>query len=115
MDYSPAIVKADIGDERFVQIEARRTSPEEDVSIKQILSFDGVVDSIQAISERLSEALKTITPDKAAIEFGVDVGVESGALTALIVKGTGSATIKITLEWDSGSRADPSAARAGSG
>ena len=30
---------------------------------------------------------------------GVQVGIESGKLTALLVKGTGNANLKITLEW----------------
>jgi hypothetical protein len=32
-------------------------------------------------------------------EFGVEFGYESGQLTALIVKGTGKANLKITMEW----------------
>ena len=50
----------------------------------------------------MSEALARVKPDHATVEFGVDASVEAGGLTALIVKGTGSATLKITLEWGSG-------------
>jgi hypothetical protein len=99
-----AVVKADIGAKRPIQIEVQTAGdPEALVSIRKVLSFDGVVDSIQAISERMTKALETVAPDKAAVEFGVDIGLESGALTALIAKGTGSATLKITLEWEPGS------------
>jgi hypothetical protein len=45
-----------------------------------------------------------VRPDRGTVEFGIDVGVESGALTALVVKGTGTATLKVTLEWE---RSDP--------
>jgi hypothetical protein len=87
-----------------VLIEIRpETDPEQDVGALPNVSFDGVVDSIEAIARRLAGALTTVKPDKATLEFGVDIGLESGSLTALIVKGTGTATIKITLEWATGS------------
>jgi len=73
--------------------------PETDVGILKNRSFDGVVDSIKAITNELTAALQEVKPDRASLEFGVDIGVESGQLTALLVKGTGSATLKITLEW----------------
>jgi hypothetical protein len=73
--------------------------PETDVGILRDRSFDGVVDSIKAITQQLTGALQEVKPDKASLEFGVDIGIESGQLTALLVKGTGSATLKITLEW----------------
>ena len=31
---------------------------------------------------------------------GVEVGVESGALTTFLVQGTGTGNIKVTLEWE---------------
>src|SRR4051812_714866 len=69
---------------------------EEDVGIGDLFSFDRITDSIQAIADRMASALENAKPNKATVEFGVDVGVEAGALTALIAKGTGSATIKVT-------------------
>ena len=94
-----ALVKVDLGDDRVVAVEARNVSPEKPVGIGDVLSFDGVAKSIEAVAERMTAALDQVKPDRAAVEFGIDVGVESGALTALVVKGTGNATLKITLEW----------------
>jgi hypothetical protein len=31
--------------------------------------------------------------------LGLEVGLESGNLTALLVKGTGTANLKLILEW----------------
>ena len=95
------VVKTKV-DGRVVQLEIRESGPiEEDVRMKDFMSFDGVADSIEAISRRMMTTLANIKPQKAAVEFGVDIGVESGALTALIAKGTGTASMKITLEWES--------------
>jgi NTP-dependent ternary system trypsin peptidase co-occuring protein len=94
------MVKADVGEGRVIQIEARPTgSAEGDVGIGKVLSFQGVVDSIEAISASVVTAIDKAKPDKASVEFGIDVGVEAGQLTSLLVKGSGSATMKITLTW----------------
>ena len=95
-----ALVKVDMGEGRVVAVEARNVSPEQPVGIRDVLSFDGVADSIKAVADRVTAALDDVKPDRAAVEFGVDVAVESGALTGLIAKGTGSATLKVTLEWE---------------
>jgi hypothetical protein len=93
------VVPTMIGDTP-VLVEVRgEGDPETDVGIRG-RSFDGVVDSIKAITGELTKALDEIQPNKASLEFGVDVGVEAGQLTALLVKGSGSATLKITLEWE---------------
>jgi hypothetical protein len=63
------------------------------------LSFEGVGATIEALSANLAEALKKARPTKASLEFGCEVAVEGGHLTALIVKGSGKATLKVTLEW----------------
>lgn len=82
-----------------VQLEVQAAGDREtDVAISKP-SFDGVVESIRAISGELTKALTELKPDKATLEFGVDVGVEAGQLTGLLVKGSGSATLKVTLEW----------------
>lgn len=37
------------------------------------------------------------------MEFGLEVALESGQLTAVLVKGSAKANLKITLEWASNS------------
>jgi hypothetical protein len=97
-----ALVKATLGDDQAIQIEVRTTGdPEADVGIGETLSFQGFVDSLEAITNSVTSALRSAKPDRATVEFGLDVGVEAGGLTALLVKGTGTATLKITLEWES--------------
>ena len=95
-----ALVKVDLGDGRVVAVEALNVRPDQPVGIGDVLSFDGVERSIEAIAARMTAALDRVKPDRASVEFGIDVGVESGALTALVVKGTGTATLKVTLEWE---------------
>jgi hypothetical protein len=94
------LVKASVGG-HVVQIEVREPAdPEVDVKIGDVLSFDGVVDSIEAIAASIDGLLKRVSPKRATVELGFDVGVETGGLTALLVKGKGSATLTVTLEWE---------------
>jgi Trypsin-co-occurring domain 1 len=61
-----------------------------------------LTDSIESISTEIYSALKAVRPTRAKVRFGIEVGAEGGQLTALIVKGSGKASLRITLEWESG-------------
>jgi hypothetical protein len=110
------LVRADLGNGRVIQVEATPSGltgtgdPETDVGVldalrgREALSFDGVTEAIEAIASRVTDALTSAKPEKATVEFGVDIGVEAGGLTGLLAKGSATATLKITLEW-SGERA----------
>lgn len=62
-------------------------------------SFDGVLDIVEGMAGAVWDTLKKIAPDKASVEFGVEVGLENGQITGLFVKGSGKGNLKITLEW----------------
>jgi hypothetical protein len=109
--YGDTLVPADLGNGQVIQVAVRTTGdPETDVGILEglrkrdgPLPFDGVTNSIEAIADKVTAALANVKPEKAAVEFGIDVAVETGGLTGLLAKGSGSATLKITLEWSGAS------------
>jgi hypothetical protein len=109
METGQQVVKAKLPDGTVVRLEARTVgSIQEDVSaLSDALKFEGVVQAVESISTAMTTALARVKPDKATVEFGVDVAVEAGGLTALLVKGTGTATLTVTLEWESGSGPAP--------
>jgi hypothetical protein len=55
---------------------------------------------LEGIVQGVVAPLRRLAPDKLEVELGIEIAVESGALTALIVKGTGSANLRITLSWE---------------
>ncbi|MEH2199523.1 CU044_2847 family protein [Nostoc sp.] len=65
--------------------------------------FKQATEIIKSIAEDVAGSLKdisqTVKPDKFSVKLGLQIGVESGQLTALIVKGTGTANLEITMEW----------------
>ena len=64
-----------------------------------VFDMDRVRDAIEGVGGLVVDAFKSIKPDKASVEFGFKFAVESGNLTALFVKGTADADLKICLEW----------------
>jgi tartrate dehydratase alpha subunit/fumarate hydratase class I-like protein len=73
----------------------------EDVAaLEKVFSFEEITSTIGSISKSMMDILRKAKPDKASVEFGVEIGVDSGALTTFLVKGTGASNLKITLEWE---------------
>jgi Trypsin-co-occurring domain 1 len=92
------IVPVQLPDQVKIQVEATVLGGEEDVSFR-VQSFQGVIDAIESIASAMDTAVQKIKPDKASVEFGLEMAIESGELTALLVKGSGTANLKISLEW----------------
>jgi Trypsin-co-occurring domain 1 len=65
--------------------------------------FQPIADMIEGVVQMISAPLQKVKPKKATVKFGMEVAVESGQLTAIIIKGSGKANLEITLEWESSS------------
>ena len=99
MSYSNEIIPVKLSDGTVIQIEATHQGGEEDVAF-DIKPFSDVAKGIEGLVENITGILKKLKPDTASVEFGVDVGIESGKLTALMVKGSGKANMKIVMQWN---------------
>lgn len=100
MEPRTEIVPVQLEDGTIVKVKASALGGDEDVvDLNKLLPFKEVTDTIESLAGAMVVTLKKINPDKATVEFGIEVGVESGELIALLVKGTGTSNLKITLEW----------------
>ena len=99
MTYSDEIKTFKFSNGTEIKVEAINLGGETRVGVDDILDFDDVTNAIEAIATSITTTLDKVKPKKASVEFGVKVGVESGKLTTLLVKGSGEANLKITLEW----------------
>lgn len=70
-----------------------------DVGALDKLNLDDVADTIKSIADTLGTAVKAATPDKATVEFGLEIAVKGGKLVSLITEAGGTATLKVSLEW----------------
>lgn len=82
-------------------VEVVDTGGAQPVGIEDTLSFEGVRDTVEAISQELADVWRKVKPTEATVEFGLSVTAKSGKLAGLLVDADGAATFKITLRWAS--------------
>lgn len=71
----------------------------EDVGF-DVKQFQPVADAIEGIVQMIAAPIQKVKPKKATVKFGMELALESGQLTAVIVKGSGKGNLEITLEWE---------------
>lgn len=95
---SPQAIKTQLPDGTIIYVQARSFGGEQQVSA-HVPDFEEVTRAISGIAKPLVHMLEEIKPRKATLEFGVEIVVESGRLTSMLVKGSAEASLTITLEW----------------
>lgn len=98
MEEETEIIKAELANGTIVHIMATVLGGDEEVAFT-VPSFNQVTNAIEGIAESIVTTLRKVKPHKASVEFGLEVAFEAGELTALLVKGSGTSNLKITLEW----------------
>ena len=74
---------------------------EQDISdTKIVMEYEKFSASIEKIASQTIEPLKKLKAKKITLKMGLALGLESGGLTAMIVKGTGNANMEVTIEWE---------------
>lgn len=73
--------------------------------IEENVAFDNqhlqeFTEAIEGIAKLVKDSVDTVKPSKASVQFGFEVGYESGKVVALMFQGEGKATLNITLEWE---------------
>ena len=84
------------GTEFYVEISDKGPS---NVGINDVLKFDGVRQSIEAITESLTGSWARVKPDEATVEFSLTLKAKEGVLTGLLVSGGAEGALKVTLKW----------------
>ncbi len=78
----------------------------EDVSFDP-KQFQPVADAIEGVVQMIAAPIQKVRPKKATVKFGMELAIEAGQLTAIIVKGSGKANLEITLEWETQPKREP--------
>ena len=76
------------------------SSGREQVGTKNLINFQEVFQTVQSLATDVKGIVKKAKAKKTTVEFGVELSAESGQLTALILKGSGTANLKFTFEWE---------------
>jgi len=84
-----------------VLIEPIRTPVESDVKWgAKKYSSEELMKAVAGLAGDLSHAFSSISLAKATLEFGIGFSIETDGLTALLVKTSGEASFKVTVEVD---------------
>ncbi len=75
------------------------TTGREDVGFDS-KQFQPIAEAIEGVVQMIATPIQKARPKKATVKFGMELAIESGQLTAVIVKGSGKANLEITLEWE---------------
>ena len=90
-------IPVQLEDGTTILVEVTQTG-REDVA-NEASKFKAVTDALGGIVQAIAEPINRAKPSKATVKFGMELAVEAGQLTAVLVKGTGKANLEISLEW----------------
>ncbi|MFF0479110.1 CU044_2847 family protein [Streptomyces sp. NPDC004284] len=95
------ITKVEVGDATLF-VETRSIGPDTGLEglRDRLPDLSGVTDALSSFAGQIGEALHRAAPDRATVEFGCQLGLDGGKLTALVVQGHANASLRVTLEWD---------------
>ncbi|AJF69217.1 CU044_2847 family protein [Streptomyces vietnamensis] len=96
----PDITKVEVGNATLF-VEARRLGPDSELEGlgDRLPDLSGVTDALSSFAGRIGDALHRAAADRATVEFGCQLGLDAGKLTALVVQGSANASLRVTLEW----------------
>ena len=87
----------------LMKAEIKSLGGERDVRSGDIFNFEEFTRKLEGVvvgvAGGVRKSLNILEPTRVSIEFGVEIGVESGQLTTLLGKGTTSTSFKVTAEW----------------
>jgi len=63
------------------------------------LDFGQISSAITNLAKELQGTFKQTQSTKVAVEFGIQIGAETNGISNFFIKGSGSASIKVTIEW----------------
>lgn len=92
--------------DRRIYLEVLERGGRQEVGILDAIPFEQMIELVGEIAQGVGNSLEKSKPTKAAIELGLEFGLENGQLVGLIARGSGKANLKICLEWE---RSEPKA------
>lgn len=96
---SGQLVEVQLEDGTTIYVKVLASSGESEVSLHST-SFEEAMKAIEGIGKRLNQVWETIRPGRASVELGIDFTWQAGKVLAVIVDGSTTASMKITLEWN---------------
>lgn len=94
-----AIAQVQLDSGRVIRIDLN-VQGERDVSDRTLLGkFSEAMADVESICKEFEAVLERISPQKAVVKFGLNLGVENSGLFAVVAKATAQANFEVALEW----------------
>ncbi|MFJ5829247.1 CU044_2847 family protein [Streptomyces sp. NPDC093089] len=95
------ITEVEVGDATLF-VEARRLGPDSALEGlgDRLPDLSAVTEALSSFAGKIGEALHQAAPDRATVEFGCQLCLDAGRLTALVVQSSANASLRVTLEWE---------------
>ncbi|MFF8840139.1 CU044_2847 family protein [Streptomyces sp. NPDC015130] len=99
------VTRVGVGDATLF-VEATRLGPDSELEGfgDRLPDLSAVTAALASFAGQIGEALDRAAPDRATVEFGCQLGLDAGKLTALVVQGSTNASLRVTLEWEKSPR-----------
>lgn len=92
------LIEVELPNGTRVRVEAAMLGGEHDVAAVSF-NLDGVMNAIEGIAEAFTATMERVRPNKATVSFSLEIGVETGQLTSIFVKGSSKGNLEVALEW----------------
>lgn len=99
LDEWTTLVPVVLADGTTVHVEARQIGERFPTGAPSAFPFEKVLEVLTPLSTALAAGIQAARPQKASVEFGIELAVEASGLVAVICKGGSKANLKLTLEW----------------
>lgn len=99
-------VRVDMGDTAlYVEANDLRPGNTEDLGGERDVAavkpdMTEVIKAIKTFSGNLGDSLRESHATRFTVEFGCEIGLETGQLVAVLGKASAKSTLKVTLEWE---------------
>lgn len=98
MELNTKMITVELTDGTHLRVEATQIGDRK-VNF-QTRPFQEVTTAIESLTKEIAITLHKVQPVRATVKFGIDISIESGKLTAVLAKGSNTANLEITLEWE---------------
>jgi hypothetical protein len=99
------VVPVELSDGWAILAEVRPGDREEEVAWHG-LKLGELTSSVKGVVRDLMLPLSETKCDRITLEFGLDLALEEGKLTSLLVSGSASASVKVAIEWKRSGQSD---------
>jgi len=96
MENELSYIPVRMNDGTVIKIETEQKMPID----AAILDFTNIADHIKDLAESILLPIRSLSPKKAEVGFGITFQVVDGKLETVVSQGTSKSNFKISLEWE---------------